>query len=132
MAARKSTKTPSRKTDRKQAPAGKKAPAKAAPEAAASGDPAAADPPRPAEPKQPADEASGKASSTAVNMGHIFGLRPRVRTSFRQADFRTARQQLQDEAYESIQDAARAVAEKALELTHDGGTPKRGTKPDRR
>jgi hypothetical protein len=55
-----------------------------------------------------------------VNLGHIFALRPRVETSFRQADFRAARQLLEDEAYASIEEAARAVAEKALELTHAG------------
>lgn len=57
-----------------------------------------------------------------VNLGHVFALRPRVSTSFRQADFNAAKHFLRDESYASIEDAARAVAEKALELTHDGGS----------
>ncbi|MFP8873309.1 MAG: hypothetical protein VCB42_01970 [Myxococcota bacterium] len=59
-------------------------------------------------------------SSLSVNLGHVFALRPRVSTTFRQPDFLTARHMLQDESYGSIPEAARAVAEKALELTHDG------------
>jgi hypothetical protein len=69
-------------------------------------------------------------SATSVNLGHVFALRPRVSTSFRQADFLTARHLLQDEAYESIEEAARAVAEKALEMTHEGPS-KRGFRPGR-
>ena len=60
--------------------------------------------------------------SLDVNMGHIFALRPRVPTSFRPGDLQNARHQLQDEAYAKIEHAARAVAEKALELTHDAGS----------
>ena len=64
-------------------------------------------------------------------MGHVFGLRPRVNTSFRPDDFRTARQQLRDEPYADLPEAARAVVEKALELTH-GGRQVPGQKPGRR
>ena len=71
-----------------------------------------------------------KVSSMSVNLGHLFSLRPRVSKTFRQADFLTARQLLQDEEYANIEDAARAVAEKALDLTHKG-PPKRGFKPGR-
>ncbi len=71
--------------------------------------------------KAPAsNKAKGKFSSMDVNMGHVFALRPRANTSFRQPDFRTARQQLQDEAFDSVQEAARAVAEKAIDMTHSG------------
>lgn len=63
---------------------------------------------------------SSKASSTDVNLGHVFALRPRVSTSFRPDDFRAARQLLDQESYATIEAAARAVAEKALELTHEG------------
>ena len=59
-------------------------------------------------------------SSLDVNLGHVFSLRPRVPKSFRQEDFRTAKHLLEDEAYANIEEATRAVAEKALELTHDG------------
>jgi GH24 family phage-related lysozyme (muramidase) len=71
----------------------------------------------------------GGASSMTVNLGHVFALRPRVSTTFRQADFTTAKHQLQDELYKSIEEAARAVAEKALELTHGG--PAFGRRRDR-
>ena len=69
-------------------------------------------------------------SSMAVNLGHVFALRPRISTTFRQADFLTAKHRLVDETFASIEEAARAVAEKALELTRGGpigrGGPRRG------
>jgi hypothetical protein len=80
--------------------------------------------------EQAGKKPEGKVSSMSVNLGHVFSLRPRVRKTFRQADFLTARQLLQDEDYANIEEAARAVAEKALRLTHDG-PPKRGFKPGR-
>ena len=52
--------------------------------------------------------------------------------SFRPADFRSAKHSLREEAYESIDKAARAVADKALELTHDSGAIKRGGRKSRR
>ena len=70
-------------------------------------------------------------SSMSVHLGHVFSLRPPVKTSFRQEDFRTARQLLRDETYASIQEAARAVAEKALAMTHEK-PPKRGFKSSAR
>ncbi len=63
-------------------------------------------------------------SSMSVNRAHVFGLRPRVSLTFRQPDFQTAKHLLQDESYKSIAEAARAVVEKALELTR-GGPPSR-------
>jgi hypothetical protein len=80
--------------------------------------------------EQAGKKPEGKGSSMSVNLGHVFSLRPRVSKTFRQADFLTARQLLQDEDYANIEEAARAVAEKALRLTHDG-PPKRGFKPGR-
>ena len=113
---------PARKKATARAPAAKKAaprkkaPAKAEPEAKAA--PAKTEaPPKP----------KGKFSSTQVNLGHVFALRPPVSKSFRQPDFLTARRLLEDEGYASLEEAARAVAEKALDLTHDG-PPKRGFK----
>lgn len=70
-------------------------------------------------------------SSTNVNIGHVFSLRPRVNTSYRPADFATAKQLLQDESYTNIQEATRAVVAKALELTHKG-SPLVRSKPKRR
>lgn len=58
-------------------------------------------------------------SSTAVNMGMLFALRPRVNKSFRQDDFLTARRLLADESYATLEEAARAVAERALALSHE-------------
>ena len=107
-----------KKTGAAQKPAPKRA---AAPKSAASVQP----------PKDAAGEkATDGISSLNVNLGHVFALRPRVSTSFRQADFLVARRRLQEEAYASIEEAARAVTEKALELTHDGPT-KRGSKTQR-
>jgi hypothetical protein len=82
--------------------------------------PKAAPEPKPA----PAERRAGKGGAAAgdVNMGHVFALRPRVATSFRQEDFRTARHLLQDERYASVEEAARAVVEKALELTREAGS----------
>lgn len=86
--------------------------------------------------KKPAKKSAAKkpaaaASSLSVNMGHIFALRPRVSTTFRQGDLATAKHQLQDESFANVADAARAVAEKALELTHDSGS-RLGSKYGRR
>lgn len=79
------------------------------------------------EPRKP----SGAFSSTNVNLGHVFALRPRVPTSFRQPDFVRARQLLEGEAFQSLEDAARAVADKALELTRGGPLGRGGRKQDR-
>ena len=69
-------------------------------------------------------------SSLSVNLGHVFTLRPRARTSFRQADFEKAKHLLKDESFASVDAAARAVAERALELTHEG-PPKPGIRRGR-
>ena len=86
--------------------------------------------PTPSKPDTRGKKARGKVSAMEVHLGHVFSLRPRVTTSFRQADFRTARHLLQDETYASVEEAARAVAEKALDLTLEGSS-KRGFKPGR-
>jgi hypothetical protein len=70
-------------------------------------------------------------SSLAVNRGHLFALRPRVSTAFRPEDFLTARRELEDESYESIEAAARAVAERALALSTDTKKTKRDFQPGR-
>jgi hypothetical protein len=85
---------------------------------------------KPEKAKKTAKKPKGKFSSMNVNLGHIFSLRPRVGTSFRQADFLTARHLLRDESYANVEEAARAVAEKALAMTHEG-PPKRGFRPGR-
>ena len=57
---------------------------------------------------------TGEVSVAGVNLGHIFALRPKVNTSFPQAQFLSAKRDLADERYASLEDAARAVAEKAI------------------
>jgi len=57
-----------------------------------------------------------KARAAEVNLGHIFQLRPRVNTSFKPDELRAAKQALEEEGFASVAEAARAVAEKALEL----------------
>ena len=118
VAARKAAKKAGAK---KKPAAGKKAAAKAAPKKAAPRKAATKKAPE----KTPAKKRSG-VSSLDVNLGHIFALRPRLATSFRPDDLRVARQLLQDESYKTITEAARAVAERALDLTHDG--PQSGTR----
>ena len=119
----------------KKAAAGKKTPARKSTASkstakAASPKPASGAPKAPAR-KKAASKPKGKFTSLNVNLGHIFALRPRVTTSFPQAHFRTARHLLQDESYASMGEAARAVVDKALELTREGPS-KRGFKPGQR
>ena len=68
--------------------------------------------------------AAKKVSSADVHRGHLLALRPRVSTSFRPDDLRRAKQLLDDQSYASIEEAARAVVEKALELTRESSKPK--------
>ncbi len=91
---------------KKKAAAKKKTPpkAKAAPKKAA-----------PVKPK--AERKPGSASSMDVTLGHVFSIKPRINTSFRKDDFQQAKRALQDESYEDLRAAVRAVAEEALTLT---------------
>ena len=75
--------------------------------------------------------AAGSISSLTVNLGHVFALRPRVETSFKPGNLEAAKHFFRDNSYSTIEDAARAVAEKALELTRDGPGG-RGSKGKRR
>ena len=75
-----------------------------------------------AKPKEP--KTGSGVRSTDVVLAHLFALRPRVATSFKPDDFRQAKQFLEEESYANVQEAARAVAEKALDLT-GSGLPKR-------
>jgi len=106
----------------------KKKPATRAPEVEATKAATETPPPAPAdaassaEPAPPTPRPEGSVSSIDVNLGHVFALKPRVNTTFRQPDFIIAKRSLQDEVYASVPEAARAVAEKALELTHGSST----------
>jgi len=120
------TKKPAAKASGKKAAARKAAPKKAAPKpspdvAAAPAEEAAAKAPASTAASPGAAKSKGPISSKQVNLGHVLALRPRVSASFKADSLREARQQLEDEGYPTIEDAARAVAEKALELTRDGG-----------
>lgn len=139
MAARKSTSKVTKKATGTKKPAAKKAaPKKAATKKAATkkaatkkaapkkAAPKKAEAKKPASKKPAAKKAAAKGAFVKdVHMGHIFALKPRVDKSFRQDDLRRAKELLVDEAYESPVAAARALAEKALELTRKG-PPKRG------
>jgi hypothetical protein len=91
----------------------KAAKAKAAPGKARAEKPAAAAAAAPAAAPAPT---GGTVLAAEVHLGHFFALRPRVETAFRPDDLRRAKQALAEERYRTIEDAARAVAEKALEL----------------
>ncbi len=84
----------------------------------------------PPEPQEVTKQAKDEVSSMSVNLGHIYALRPRVTTSFRQGDFIIARRRLQEESFASTEEAARAVVDKALELTHESPSH-RGSKSRR-
>ena len=90
----------------KKAAAGKKKAAPAKKKAASSDSKAA-----PA--KKPAGK--GEFSAESVTLGRLFALRPRVNTSFPPAEFMKAKRALSDERDGSVEEAARAVAERALE-----------------
>jgi len=112
-----------KKSSSKKKPAAKK---QAAPKKAAS---KKAAPKKAAVKKAAVKKAAAKkpaVTSGQVMMGHVFSLRPRVITAFRPDDFRRAKQLLEEEPFKDLQEAARAVAEKALELTQDGpdGVPR--------
>jgi hypothetical protein len=77
-------------------------------------------------------QGEGRASAADVHMGHVFALRPRVNTSFNPESFREAKRQLADERYESLEEAARAVAEKATTIRQGGPEQSPFGKPRRR
>ena len=92
--------------------------AKQAPETARTAEAKPASDATPETPKKKSQSGQG-AFSASVNMGHVFALRPRVKSAFRQEHFLNARRLLDDESYDSLEDAARAVAEKALALSNN-------------
>ena len=62
---------------------------------------------------------AGGVSTREVNRGHVFALQPRVNPSFSPQAFDDARRELSDVLYGTIDEAARAVAERALELSNE-------------
>ncbi|MGH6691044.1 MAG: hypothetical protein ACREF4_10245 [Gammaproteobacteria bacterium] len=75
--------------------------------------------PVPARSPTPAAKQPGDFIALQVNRGQIFALRPRANTGFSAAAFDAARRELADERYATIEEAARAVAVRALELTNE-------------
>jgi hypothetical protein len=71
---------------------------------------------------------TGPVSAADVNLGHVVALRPRTHTGFKPEAFADAKRALADARFASIDDAARAVAEKAVELSNESG-PDPFTKP---
>jgi hypothetical protein len=120
---------------RKKAPAKKKAaaskPAKAPAKARASkprtssdASPVAAAKPtpvavrRPAAPERPAAP-PGTMSAEQVTLANVMSLRPRIHVGFKPSAFADAKRALADARYASIEEAARAVATKAIEISND-------------
>jgi len=56
-----------------------------------------------------------------VNLGHVAALRPRTHTGFKPEAFQDAKRALVGVRYATIEEAARAVAEKAVELSNESG-----------
>ena len=83
-----------------------------------------------AAPAAPAASATsgGPVSASAVTLGHVFSLRPRVNTGFRPPDFQQAKRDLAETGFATIEAATRAVADKALELTRGGSARPRSPK----
>jgi hypothetical protein len=67
-------------------------------------------------------------SAATVTLGHVFSLRPRVNTGFRPTDFRQAKRELEQTGFATIEEATRAVAEKALDLTRNASARPRSPK----
>jgi hypothetical protein len=68
----------------------------------------------------PPGSPAGSVSAADVNMGHIMALQ--THAGFKPEAFQEAKRALADRRFPSIADAARAVAEKAVELTNDEGS----------
>jgi len=120
-APKKAAKKPAKK---KAAVAKKKPVAKAAPKGPPTR-PMAKPVPQPAVAKPtpivPAAPAEGGISAADVNLGHVVALRPRTHTGFKAEAFQEAKRALADARFATIEEAARAVAEKAVELSNESG-----------
>jgi len=78
--------------------------------------------PKPAAAKPaPAPRTGAGITAADVNLGHIAGLKPRTHTGFKPEAFQEAKRLLADARYATIAEAARAVAEKATELSNESG-----------
>src|SRR5262245_45027947 len=119
---------PARKASKAAAPAKKKAAApgkkaagaakKPVARAAAPKKAVAADRPTTSKPVAPAPPA-GAVTAEAVLLGHVMALRPRVHVGFKPSAFTDAKRALAEKRYATIEEAARAVAEKAIEISNE-------------
>jgi len=73
-----------------------------------------------------AEPAESTGTAADVNLGHVFALRPRVEASFGPEHLRRAKDQLAGQTWASLPEAARAVAEKALEIAREAPPRRRG------
>jgi hypothetical protein len=72
--------------------------------------------PRTAAPPPPAP--AGTVGADEVLLGHVMALRPRIHVGFKPSAFADAKRALVEERYASIETAARAVADKAIEISN--------------
>lgn len=112
-------KTPAKKQAAAKKP-GVATPRSAAPKQMPAPKPARTTPPTAPKPA-PTPSFEGGISPADVNLGHIAALRPRTHTGFRPEAFQEAKRVLADARYPTIEHAARAVAEKAVELSNQSG-----------
>lgn len=115
---------PSKKktASRKKAPAKKPASRATRPKAAAAAKPLAKPAAAPAPPApRPADPppVAGAVGANDVLLSHVMALRPRIHVGFKPSAFSDAKRALADQRYATLQDAARAVAEKAIEISNE-------------
>jgi hypothetical protein len=75
-----------------------------------------------AAPPAPDPKPAGAFSALEVNLGHVFGLRSKSNTCFRQSHFVEARRALSEERFATVAEAARAVAEEAPSRTRGAAT----------
>jgi hypothetical protein len=54
-----------------------------------------------------------------VTLASVMSLRPRIHVGFKPSAFADAKRALAEERFASIEDAARAVATKAIEISND-------------
>ena len=67
----------------------------------------------------PSPVPAGTVTADEVLLGHVMGLRPRIHVGFKQSAFADAKRALAEARYASIDEAARAVAEKAIEISNE-------------
>jgi hypothetical protein len=62
-------------------------------------------------------------SAEQVTLGHVMSLRPRIHVGFKPSAFADAKRALADAGFASIEEAARAVSAKAIEISNEAQDP---------